>query len=92
MKDMSLQDYLTLLFIVTVLATLVSARTTFLAWFKPDKLRQEIEGRSKILTDVYPTTIFWRNASVNKIRFLTSMGFILIILTDIILYAVLFWK
>ena len=83
------REYLMGLFVITCIATLFSIRTTFLAWFRPEKLRNEIEGRARILTNAYPTTRFWRNASVNKIRTLTSLGFIFIVTMDFVLYRAL---
>lgn len=85
-------EFLLMCFIVSILASLASLRTVLLAWFRHEKLKKEIEGRAKILTSAYPPTNFWLTASVNKIRLLTSLGFLFILSIDIFLYVLLFGK
>jgi hypothetical protein len=82
--------YLIAFFVITCIATLFSIRTTFLAWFQPEQLRREIDRRSKTLTDSYPATSFWKNVSTNKIRLSVSLGFIFVVLMDIVLFQSLF--
>jgi hypothetical protein len=80
------------LFVFCLIATVISLRTTFLAWFKPGKLKEEIEGRAKILTDAYPTTHFWRKASTNKTRLIVSFGLIFVLVMDFLFYLELFGR
>jgi len=86
------REYFLVLLVICLLATIASIRTTFLAWFMPSKLRKEIDGRAKVLTDAYPTTSFWRNASINKIRLVTTIGFVFVLLMDIFLYRLFFGR
>jgi len=86
------REYLMVLLVISLLATIASIRTTFLAWFMPSKLRKEIDGRAKVLTDAYPATSFWRNASINKTRLVTTIGFVFVLLMDILFYQLLFGR